>query len=245
MTTSVDTGTRIDEIADGLFRISTPVPIPAIPGGFSFNQYLVRDDAPLLFHTGPRALFGQVRDAIARVMRPEDLRYIGFSHVESDECGSLNPFLAIAPRATPLCGQIAAMVSIQDLADKPPTALADGEVLSLGTHRVRWFDAPHLPHGWECGYLMEETTGALLCGDLFTQPGSQHQPLTESDILEPSEAMRGGMEYFARGPDTPVVIDKLAAAKPRLLACMHGAAWRGDGAALLRELGSRLQPNIC
>ena len=107
-------------------------------------------------------------------------------------------------------------------------------------HRVRWFDAPHMPHGWECGYLME-TTGTLLCGDLFTQPGSQHRPVTEADILEPSEAMRSGMEYFARGPDTPVVIEKLAAAKPQILACMHGAAWRGDGAMLLRELGSRLQ----
>lgn len=237
------TDTRIDEIADGLFRISTPM--AAIPGGFTFNQYLIRDDEPLLFHTGPRALFSAVRDAIARVLPPQELRHVGFSHVESDECGALNQFLAIAPRATPLCGQIAAMVSVRDLADRPPTVLADGEALSLGAHRVRWMDAPHVPHGWECGFLMEDMTQALLCGDLFTQPGAEHAPLTEGDILEPSESMRGAMEYYARGPDTWRVLEKLEGLEPQVLACMHGSAWRGDGAALLRELGSRLRASAC
>jgi flavorubredoxin len=237
-TTSSSYGTRIDEIDDGLFRISTPM--PTVPGGFSFNQYLIRDDASLLFHTGPRALFGPVCEAISKVMRLEDLRYLCFSHIESDECGSLNPFLAIAPQASPLCGRIAAMVSVTDLADRPPVVLADAQTLSLGRHQVRWFDAPHVPHGWECGFLMDDTAGALLCGDLFTQAGAEHPPVTEGDILEPSEAMRQAMDYFAHGPDTPRVLEKLAATSPGLLACMHGSAFRGDGASALRELARRL-----
>ena len=231
-------GTRIDEIDDGLFRISTP--LPAVPGGFTFNQYLIRDDLPLLFHTGPRALFAAVQEAIATVMRPQDLRYVGFSHVESDECGSLNQFLAMAPQASPLCGRIGAMVSVTDLADRAPVVMDDAQSLSLGRHQLRWFDAPHVPHGWECGFMMDDTIGALLCGDLFTQAGAEHPPVTEGDVVEPSEAMRLKMDYFARGPDTPRVLDKLAATAPRLLACMHGAAFRGDGAAALRELARRL-----
>ncbi len=231
-------GTRIDEIADGLFRISTP--LDAVPGGFTFNQYLIRDDEPLLFHTGPRFVFPAVRAAIAKVLPPESLRYVGFSHTEADECGSLHDFLGIAKRAVPLCGSIAAMVTGPDLGERPATALADGQSISLGTHSLRWYDAAHVPHGWDCGFLMDETNGALLCGDLFTQPGSNHSPVTESDILEPSEAMRAQMEYYSRGPNTSQVLEKLALAQPRVLACMHGAAWRGDGAALLRELDRRL-----
>ena len=238
MTSTTGSGTRIDEIDDGIFRISTP--LATLPGGFTFNQYLIRDEKPLLFHTGPRALFGQVRDAIAKVMRPEDLRYVAFSHIESDECGSLNQFLALAAQASPLCGEIAALVSVSDLADRPPVAMADGQTLSLGEHSVRWFDAPHVPHGWECGYLMDDTAGVLMCGDLFTQAGAEHPPVTESEVVEPSEAMRQKMNYFARGPDTPRVLEKLAATSPKLLACMHGAAFRGDGASALRELASRL-----
>ena len=192
-------GTRIDEVASGIFRISTPV--PDVPGGFTFNQYLIRDEQPLLFHTGPRALFPLVREAIAKVLRPESLRYIGFSHTENDEMGSMESFLAIAPSAVPLTGRIGAMLWAADLT-RPPVALEDGQTLSLGDHQLRWFDAPHVPHGWDCGFLMDDTTRTLLCGDLFTQPGATHAPLTESDILEPSEAMRMQMEYFSRGPDT-------------------------------------------
>ena len=144
--------TRIDEIADGLFRIHTPV--RDVLGGFSFNQYLLRDEESLLFHTGPRALFPQVRDAIGAVLPLERLRYASFGHVESDECGALNLLLAAAPQAVPLCGTVAAMVSIADLADRAPKALADGETLSLGRHTIRWIDAPHVPHAWENGYLM-------------------------------------------------------------------------------------------
>ena len=231
-------GTQIDEIADGLFRVHTPVSL--IPGGFSFNQYLLRDEQSLLFHTGPRSLFPQIRDAIATVLPLEKLHYIGFSHVESDECGSLNQFLAVAPYARPLCSRVAAMVSITDLANRVPVSLADHEVLSLGQHSVRWIDAPHVPHGWENGFLMVDDIQALLCGDLFTQPGAVHPPIIEDDILGPSEAMRAQMDYYAHGPNTAAILQKLAALRPQILACMHGSAWRGDGSALLTRLARAL-----
>ena len=238
--TNVVSGTRIDEIAAGIYRISTPVPDPEFPGGFTFNQYLIDDDQPLLFHTGLRRMFPVVREAIASVLDPSRLRWLAFSHVEADECGALNPLLAVAPGAAPLCGAVAADVSVRDLADRPPRPLADGEELSLGRHRVRWLYTPHLPHAWECGYLFESTTRTLLCGDLFTQPGARHEPVTEGDILDASEAMRAAMDYYAHAPDTAELIEKLARTHPTTLGCMHGAAWRGDGAALLRELAARL-----
>ena len=232
-------GTNVHEVAPGIYRINTPVPQPD-GGGFSFNQYLIVDDEPLLFHTGPRRMFPLVHEAVGSVIPVARLRHIAFSHVESDECGSLNEWLAVAPHAAPLCGQVAAMVSIGDLADRPPRALADGELVPLGRHRVRWFDTPHLPHAWECGFLMEEQTGTLLCGDLFTQPGATSVPLTESDILGPSEAFRHQLDYFSHTKHLPAMIEKLAAARPQVLACMHGSAWRGDGAMLLRALGESL-----
>ena len=238
--TDAETGTNLAEIADGIFRINTPIPPSAFPGGFSFNQYLIRDEEPLLFHTGPRALLAQVTGAIRAAMPIERLRYVSFSHVEADECGTLNQLLALAPQAQPLCGQTAAMVSIGDLADRPPVAMNDGEIRSLGRHQVRWLDAPHLPHGWECGYLFEETTATLLCGDLFTQPGPGAEPLTRGDILSSSDAFRRQMDYFAHSPHTPSLLAKLAATRPQRLACMHGSAWEGDGAALLGALGQSL-----
>jgi glyoxylase-like metal-dependent hydrolase (beta-lactamase superfamily II) len=140
----------------------------------------------------------------------------------------------------PLCGSVAALVSIEDLADRSPRALADGELLSLGQHSVRWFDTPHLPHAWECGFLMEEATGTLLCGDLFTQGGSHHPPITESDILGPSEAFRGAMDYYSHTKNARQMLERLAAARPTTLACMHGSAWQGDGAGLLRALADSL-----
>jgi flavorubredoxin len=240
MITNAQSGTRVDEVAPSIYRISTPVDI--VPGGFSFNQYLVADEDPLLFHTGPRRLFPLVREAIAAILPVERLRWVAFSHVESDECGALNDFLAAAPRAQPLCGQVAAMVSVDDLADRPARPLSDGETVTLGRSRVRWLDAPHLPHGWECGYLFEETTRTLLCGDLFTQPGSTHPPLTKADILGPSEAMRASMDYYAHAPETRSLLAKLAATDPATLACMHGSAWSGDGRRLLLDLAETLAP---
>lgn len=232
--------TTIDEVADGIYRISTPVPPEVMPGGFSFNQYLVVDDKPLLYHTGPRKLFESICAAIERIMPVSRLRYIGFSHVEADECGSLNEFLERAPNAVPLCGQVAAMVSIDDMATRPAKAMADGEVIDLGRHRIRWIATPHLPHGWECSMAFEETTRTLLCGDLFTQPGHANPPLTEGDILESSEAFRLQMDYYAHSPDTGRHLLRLAELQPVTLACMHGSAWRGDGAKLLGRLSERL-----
>jgi flavorubredoxin len=232
--------TTVDEIADGIFRINTPVEIPGA-GGFSFNQYLIRDDEPLLFHSGPRKLFPLVRAAVATVMPVERLRYVGLSHFEADECGALNEFLAVAPRAEPLCSRIAAMVSVNDCADRPARAMADGEVVSLGRHRVRWIDTPHLPHGWECGYLFEESTATLLCGDLFTQGGARTPALTEADILAPSEAFRTPLDYYAHARNSRALFERLAATRPATLACMHGSAWRGDGAALIRALADTVE----
>jgi flavorubredoxin len=240
MNTSKQNGTRIDEIANGIYRISTPVPPEAIPGGFTFNQYLIVDDKPLLHHTGLLKMFPPVREAIASVIPPESLRYISFSHYEADECGSLNEFLRLAPKAEPLCSQVAKMVSVDDVALRPAHALADGEELSLGNHVVRWIDTPHLPHAWECGHLFETTTKTLFCGDLFTQGGHEHEPLTSNDILEPSEAMRGGLDYFSQTRQVHELMEKLALTSPRILACMHGSAWQGDGAAMLRQLAGRL-----
>ena len=239
MITNSASGTRIDEIAGGIYRISTPS--NEIPGGFSFNQYLVVDEAPLLFHTGPRRMFPLTREAIGRVMPVERLSYVGLSHFEADECGALNDFLAVAPGAVALCGQVAAMVSVGDVADRPPRAMADGETLSLGERRVRWFDAPHVPHGWECGFLFEEHTRTLLCGDLFTQGGADNPPVTEKDLLGPSEAFRAPMDYFSHCPETRATLERLASAAPTTLACMHGSAWRGDGGRLLRALADTLE----
>ncbi len=243
MVTNPQSGTNLHEIASGIYRINTPV---AIPGGtpFNFNQYLVLDDEPLLFHTGPRGMFPLVSEAIGRVMPLERLRYVGLSHFEADECGAMNAFLAAAPDAVPVCGQVAAMVSVNDFADRPARALADGESLRLGRHEVRWMDAPHVPHGWECGFLMETTTATLLCGDLFTQGGSGEVPLTEGDILGPSEAFRRQMDYYAHSPATARTLERLAREQPATLACMHGSAWRGDGASLLRELAASLAGRV-
>jgi len=239
MITNPHSRTNVHEIADGVYRINTPVDIP---GGlaFNFNQYLLVDDEPLLFHTGPRQLFPLVREAIAALMPVERLRHIGFSHVEADECGSLNLLLGVAPQAQALCSRIAAMVSVNDLADRPPRALADGEQLVLGRHTVQWLDTPHVPHGWDCGLLMDVSHGTFFCGDLFTQGGTGELALTESDILGPSEAFRQPLDYFAHAPQTAATLARLAQLQPRTLACMHGSAWRGDGSALLRHLAEAL-----
>jgi flavorubredoxin len=234
-----DSATRIDAIAENLYRISTPVSAELAPGGFTFNQYLLVDESPLLFHTGLRGQFDSVRQAISTVLPIESLRYISFCHVEADECGALNRFLDAAPGAEPLCSQVAAMTSVADLANRPPRVLNDGESLSLGKHIVEWLDAPHVPHGWENGFLFERTTRTLFCGDLFTQGGDEHEPLSD-DILEASEQMRSSMDYFAHGANTAPTLERLARLQPRILACMHGSAYEGDGGALLRALSASL-----
>jgi flavorubredoxin len=237
--TNSESGTNVHEIADGIFRISTPA--KTVPGGFTFNQILVVDDEPLLFHTGHRGMFPLVRQAVAHVLGDvTKLRYVGFSHFESDESGALNEFLAVAPRSVPVCSTIGAMVSVNEAADRPARALSEGEELALGTKRLRWLDAPHLPHNWECGYLFETTTKTLLCGDLFTQPGADHPPLTEGDILGPSEALRKAIGGVALEVGTRRLLEKLASLEPRTLATMHGSAFHGNGSALLLAFADAL-----
>lgn len=235
------TGTNITQIAEELFRVSTPVPSGEIPGGFTFNQFLLVDDEPLLFHTGPRRLFPVTLKAVEHILPADRLRWIAFSHFEADECGALNEWLAVAPRAEPLCSQIGALVSVTDVADRAPRGLADGETLRLGRRTVRWMDAPHVPHAMECGYLYDETDGVLLCGDLFSQPGNEVPALTESaeDVWVPSETMRQGFPYAAVR-NGPHILDRLARLEPRMLACMHGSSYRGDGGGLLRRLRDAL-----
>lgn len=238
MITNKQSGTNVQEIAEGIYRINTPFQLPG--GAFNFNQYLINDEKPLLFHTGPRRMFPLVQEAIDAILPVARLVYIGFSHVEADECGALNEFLAAAPDAVPVCSQVAAMVSVSDLADRAPRALADGDTLPLGRHRLRWFDTPHLPHGWESGLMFDDTSRTLLCGDLFTQGGDGKAALVESDILGPSEGFRNVMDYYAHAPNTRAMLERLAEQSPTTLACMHGSAWRGDGAQLLRALAGKL-----
>jgi flavorubredoxin len=233
-----ETGTRIDEIAPDIFRINTPM--RHLPGGFSYNQYLIRDDEPLLFHTGTRKLFASTLKGVAAAIPIASLRYVALSHYEADECGALNQFLTAAPRAVPVCSKVAAMVAIRDQADREPKELMHGETLQLGRETVEWVDAPHLPHGWECGYLFARGAKTLFCGDLFTQPGTGDVAVTTSDILGPSEAFRGKFDYFSHTRDLDTLIGRVADLKPTTLACMHGSAWQGDGGALLRALGKSL-----
>jgi flavorubredoxin len=239
MITNKQSGTNIQEIAPGIFRINTPAPLPG-DVGFNFNQYLIVDEAPMLFHTGMRKMFRLVSEAVNAVMPVDRLRYVGLSHFEADECGALNEFLAAAPNAVPICSQVGALVSLGDYADRAPRGLADGEELELGAHTIKWFDTPHVPHAWECGLMMDVATRTFFCGDLFTQGGTGEVALTESDILGPSEAFRKPMDYYAHAPQTRAVIERLAREEPTTLACMHGSAWRGDGARLLRELAAVL-----
>jgi len=187
--------TKISEIADGIYRLSTYVPDIAPPAGFTFNQFLVLGDEPLMFHTGLRKMFPVNRDALSRIMPPERLRWIAFGHFEADECGAMNEWLAVTPQATPAHGQIGCMVSLNDFADRPPRVLTDGEVVNLGGgKRVRFIDTPHIPHGWDAGVLYEESTRTLMCGDLFTQLGND-RALTDGDVVGPAIA-RGHVQVL-------------------------------------------------
>jgi len=228
--------TRIDEIADGIYRLSTFVPDIAPPAGFGFNQFLVLGDEPLLFHTGPRKMFGLTRDALNRIMPPQNLRWISYGHFEADECGALNDWLAAAPKAQAAQGRIGTMVCLTDFADRPPRALGDGEVIELGGgKRIRYIDTPHTPHGWDAGLIYEESTQTLLCGDLFTQVGN-HPPLIQSDIVGPAIAAENMFQSSCLHPNMGATICKLAELGPRTLALMHGPSFSGDAAAALRAL---------
>jgi len=229
--------TRIDAITPGIWRLSTFVPEIAAPIGFTFNQFLVAADEPLLFHCGPRAMFASVSDALAKVMPPSWLRWISFGHLESDECGSMNRWLAIAPQAQVVHGRTACTMSLNDLADRPPRVLADGETLDLGGMRVRWIDTPHVPHAWESGLMFEETTSTLFSGDLFTQMGDG-PPLTRASILPAAIATEEELHSTSLAPSIGPTIRALAALAPERLAVMHGSCFEGDCVAELKGLAA-------
>jgi flavorubredoxin len=230
--------TRTYEIAPDIFRLSTVVPGVA-PDGFTINQFLIRAEQPMLFHCGPRAMFPLVSAAVASLIPLQDLRWISFGHVESDESGSMNLWLAGAPNAQVMHGETACMVSLTDLADRAPRALADDEAVDLGGKRVRFLYTPHVPHGWEAGAFMEETTGTLLCGDIFTHTGDP-KPLVETDIVGPAVASEKMFQAMSMSPNTGAVLERMAALNPKTLAVMHGSSYRGDGAKALRELAAEL-----
>jgi flavorubredoxin len=226
----------VDEIADGIYRISTWIP-EVTPDGFTFNQFLVADDEPLLFHTGPRMMFPLVAEAVATVLPVESVRWITFGHVESDECGAMNMWLAAAPNSQVAHGALGVDVSLNDLCDRPPRALQEGEVIELGTKRLRQISTPHLPHGWEAQVLFEETTGTLLCGDLFSQVG-QAQPLTTGDVVSSALAAEGMFHATALTPTTGSMLRSLGDLSPTTLAIMHGSSFQGDGKQALYDLAA-------
>lgn len=224
--------TTVNEIADGIYRLSTLT--DAVPGGFTFNQFLVRGEQPLLFHTGLKGLFPSVSGAVATVVPVDELRWISFGHWEADESGALNDWLEAAPDTELAVGTIDTMLSGNDQAMRPPRSLADGEVLDLGGKRVRWIDTPHVPHGWDAGLLYEETTGTLLCGDLFTQGGEG--ATTDGDIVGPAAALEDMMSATSLTPRTAPTIRTLAELQPSTLGLMHGPSFSGDCAGALRAL---------
>jgi flavorubredoxin len=228
--------TTVSEITDGIYRLSTFVPDIAPPAGFAFNQFLVLGDEPLLFHTGLRKMFPLTLAAVRRLMPPERLRWIAFGHFEADECGAMNEWLAVAPQAQLAHGHTGCMVSLNDWADRAPRVLADGETIDLGGgKRVRYIDTPHTPHGWDAGVLYEESTGTLMCGDLFTQLGNG-PALTHGDVVGPAIAAEDLFRYSALNPAMGATIRGLAKLTPRTLALMHGPSFAGDGAAALHAL---------
>jgi flavorubredoxin len=235
--------TRIDEIAAGIYRLSTFVPGAAAPAGFTFNQFVVLGEEPLLFHCGHRRMYPSISTALIRLMPTARLRWISFGHVEADECGAMNAWLAVAPKATVVHGRTGTRVSLLDMADRAPRALADGEVLDIGGKRVRYLDTPHVPHGWEAGVLYEETTGTLLCGDLFTHLGDG-PVVTEADVVGPAMAAEDLFGFSCLTPSTGRTIRRLAGLAPRTLAIMHGSSFAGDGAQALRDLADRYDGRV-
>lgn len=236
--------TKVSEIADGIYRLSTHVPDIAPPAGLTFNQFLVLGDEPLMFHTGLRRMFPLNRDALSRVIPPERLRWIAFGHFEADECGAMNEWLAVAPEATPAHGHTGCMVSLNDFADRAPRMLADQEVIDLGKgKRVRFIDTPHTPHGWDAGVMYEESTGTLLCGDLFTQLGDE-RTVTDGDIVGPAAAAEDLFRYSALNPGMGATIRSLTRLAPRTLALMHGPTFTGDGVAALEALADEYDRRI-
>jgi flavorubredoxin len=231
--------TRISEIADGVYRLSTVVPEIAPPAGFTFNQFLVMADEPLLFHCGHRFMFDSIRSAVEKLMPVERLRWISFSHFEADESGTMNLWQEVAPQAQLAHGELGCAISLNDLSLRPPRALSDGEVLDLGGKRLRYLATPHVPHGWDAGLMFEERTGTLLCSDLLGQLGDG-PALASGDIVGPaleSESLWKSMSVTA---ETAPTLERLASLEPRTLAIMHGSSLGHGCAAALRAFGAGL-----
>ena len=231
--------TKITEVAADIHQLSTYVP----DADFTFNQYLVVADEPLLFHTGPRRMFPLVQEAVGKVIPLETLRWITFGHVEADECGSMNDWLAVAPQATVAHTAVGCLVSVEDLADRPPRALADGEVIDLGGRRVRHLGTPHVPHGWDAGLLFEETTSTLFCGDLFTRMG-HGDGISSADLLGPAMAAEDIFGDTALTPTTGPTLRRLADLGATTMALMHGPAFDGDCAESLHGLASAFEERM-
>jgi flavorubredoxin len=237
---------KIDEVAPDLYRISIHVPQIDL----QFNHFLVRDDEPLLFHTGMRKMFPQVREAVARLIDPASLRWISWSHFEVDECGALNEWLAVAPQAQPVCSQVGVLVNLDDFSDRPARGLAKDDVIDTGRHRYRYVPTPHLPHGWDAGVLFEEASATLLCSDLFHQLGDV-EPVTSADVLGRWDAAVAAyqqhpilMDYVPVTAATRRRLGELADLNPRVLAAMHGSTFVGDGAAALRAAADMLERRL-
>jgi flavorubredoxin len=233
--------TQLDEIADGIYRLSTFVPEVAPPAGFTFNQFLIAADEPLLFHTGPRGMFPLVAETVGRVLPVESVRWITFGHVESDECGSMNMWLAAAPESQVAHGGLGCDVSLNDLCDRPPRALADGEVIDLGGKRVRHIDTPHVPHGWEAGVLFEETTNTLLCGDLLSHLGGRDVAIRTDDVVAPALEAEAMFRSMSMAPDTGDRLRSLGDLAPTTLAIMHGSSFSGDGKRALHDFATAVE----
>ena len=227
--------TTIDEIAPDIFRLSTYVPAVG-PTGLSFNQFLIRDEQPFLFHTGMRQLYPLVSEAVSKIIDIADLRWISFGHVEADECGAMNLFLADAPSAEVIHGGVACMVSLNDLADRPPRVAGD-EPLVIGRHSLRFIATPHVPHGWESGVWFDETTRTLFAGDLFTH-GGDVPALVDDDIVAPALVSEEVFHSTSFSPNLVPTLEQLALLEPTTLATMHGSSYRGNGATQLRALAA-------
>ena len=231
--------TTVNEVNDGIYRISTYIP----DVDFMFNQFVIDAEEPMLWHCGGRGAFPLVSAAVAKVVDVERLRWVSFGHFESDECGSMNLWLQAAPEAQIVQSQVGVMVSLTDMADRAPRPLADGEVLDLGGKRVRWIDTPHVPHGWDAGVLYEETTGTLLCGDLFTAMGTS-PALTDADIVEPAIAAEDVFHDTALTPNTAPTMRRLAELEPAMLGLMHGPSFNGKCGDALRSLADAYEARV-
>ena len=243
---------NVSEIAADVYRISTFHP----EYGIQFNQFLIKDDEPFIMHTGFKKMFPITLKAVSGIIDPAKLRWIGFSHFESDECGALNELLAVAPHAQAVCSQVGAMVMVNDFADRPPRPLSDDEILEIGAHRLRFLATPHVPHCWDAGLFFEEAHKTLLCSDLFFHPG-ETEPLVESGVVDRArEAIVGGLSSplakdMPYTPYTDSTLQRLAALEPKTLAVMHGSSFRGDGrqsildlANIIKEVLSKPEPAL-